>query len=137
MWSSIPNRCRSSLQQHSNFTVLEDVQYLDGTISNNVVLILSQTSCVYATVDGVNHSRSALCSKRCRIKKYNILNLKKARHIKQHLQIAAESPSLHRKPKGFDFVVTEMMVSFTFRLLRQRFTFGSGSIYTVFHYVLS
>jgi hypothetical protein len=42
MWSITPNRCRSSLEQHDNFTLPEDLQYLDGTISNNEVLILSR-----------------------------------------------------------------------------------------------
>jgi hypothetical protein len=60
-------------------SVPKDVQYVDSTISNNEVIILSQTNCVYATFDGAKLSRSALRSKRSTIKKYNTLNLK--RHV--------------------------------------------------------
>jgi hypothetical protein len=57
MWSSILNRCRSSLYQSDKFTVPENVQYLDGTISNNEVLIFSNTSCEWANFDGANLGR--------------------------------------------------------------------------------
>ena len=76
MWSSIQNVSRSSLYQSYNFTVPEDVQYVGGTISNSLFLILSNTSCVWANFDGANLGRCALPSKTCTNKRQSIVKLK-------------------------------------------------------------
>jgi len=103
---------------------------LYDTISNNEVLILSQTRCVYAIVHGDQHSVPKVVQL-----KITALWTKKARHCKQHLFVAAELPPPYRTTTGLKFV-SGMKVSVNCRLLRQRFTFGSGPIYTVFLYIL-
>ena len=135
MWSRIRNRCRSSLQQHGNFTVAEDVQISYSALSNFEVPILSQTICLYATVDGAELSRPALRSERCTSKSTGC-ELKKARHSKRQLLIAAELTRLHKTNEAFDFD-TGMRVILTYRCVRQMQTFRTRPMYlgcTILHF---
>jgi len=58
------------------FTVAEDVQNVDGKISNTDVPVLYQTNLLHATVDAAKLNLSAIRSNRFTSKKYSTCKLK-------------------------------------------------------------